>query len=234
MLNPNLELDRYRQLLALSGRVQIGEFLQNEVAERLHQCLADEVPWTLALRCGAESRTIAHAEWSALDVAGRAALLQDAYRGVAVHAFQFVYESYMMVRAYQEGRDPGLYLHGLLEYLNSAAFLDRARWLTGDPAIRAASAQATCYRPGYFLTQHNDHNAEEGRAFAYVINLTRRWHPDWGGLLQFHGEQGQVSQTLMPRWNAISLFKVPQMHSVSLVSPWAEQPRYAITGWLRY
>lgn len=234
MLNPDLELDRYRQLLALSGRVQIADFLRPEAAERLHQCLQDEVPWTLALRTGSESRTIAHTEWSALDPAARAALLQKAYRGVSTHAFQFVYESYMMVRAYQEGRDPGLYLHGVLEYLNSEGYLDLLRRLTGDAAIRAVSAQATCYRPGYFLTQHNDHHAEERRAFAYVINLTRRWHPDWGGLLQFHGEQGQISQTLMPRWNAISLFKVPQMHSVSLVSPWAEEPRFAITGWLRH
>lgn len=234
MINPELNLDRHRQLLALAGRVQIGEFLRNEVAERLHQCLREQVPWTLALRCGEQSRTIAHAEWAALDADARAALLQETQRGVGSHAFQFFYESYMMVRAYQERRDPGLFLHGLLEYLNSAAFLDRARWLTGDPAIRAASAQATCYRPGYFLTQHNDHDAAEGRAFAYVINLTRRWHPDWGGLLQFHGDQAQVSQTLMPRWNAISLFKVPQSHSVSLVSPWAEQPRLAITGWLRH
>ncbi len=35
----------------------------------------------------------------------------------------------------------------------------------------------------------------------------------------------------MPHWNALSLFKVPQAHSVSLVSPWAGEPRYAITGW---
>ena len=234
LLNPNLDLDRYRSLLALAGRVQIGDFLQAQWAERLHQCLRDEVPWALALCTGGTARTIASAEWAATNAEQRARLLGEAYQAVGANSFQFVYESYQMVRAYQEGRDPGLPLHAVLQELNGPEMLAMFRALTGDPAIRAVSAQATCYRPGYFLTQHNDFHAEEGRAFAYVINLSRRWHADWGGLLQFHGDQGQVSQTLMPRWNAISMFKVPQMHSVSLVSPWAEEPRLAITGWLRH
>jgi Rps23 Pro-64 3,4-dihydroxylase Tpa1-like proline 4-hydroxylase len=33
------------------------------------------------------------------------------------------------------------------------------------------------------------------------------------------------------RWNALSIFRVPQPHLVSLVSPWAGENRIAITGW---
>ena len=35
----------------------------------------------------------------------------------------------------------------------------------------------------------------------------------------------------MPRYNTLSLFKVPAPHVVSLVAPWAQAPRLAITGW---
>jgi Rps23 Pro-64 3,4-dihydroxylase Tpa1-like proline 4-hydroxylase len=35
----------------------------------------------------------------------------------------------------------------------------------------------------------------------------------------------------MPGWNMLSLFRVPQRHQVTLVSPWASRPRHAITGW---
>ena len=38
--------------------------------------------------------------------------------------------------------------------------------------------------------------------------------------------------TFMPRWNSLSLFAVPAGHAVSLVSPWAEGERLAITGWM--
>jgi Rps23 Pro-64 3,4-dihydroxylase Tpa1-like proline 4-hydroxylase len=40
-----------------------------------------------------------------------------------------------------------------------------------------------------------------------------------------------VTETFLPRWNSLSLFRVPQRHQVTLVSPWAAQPRHAITGW---
>ena len=42
-----------------------------------------------------------------------------------------------------------------------------------------------------------------------------------------------VVDTLLPRWNTLSLFAVPTDHCVSLVAPWAGQDRLAITGWWR-
>jgi Rps23 Pro-64 3,4-dihydroxylase Tpa1-like proline 4-hydroxylase len=41
-----------------------------------------------------------------------------------------------------------------------------------------------------------------------------------------------VTDTFMPRWNSLSLFRVPALHAVSLVAPWAGAERLAITGWL--
>ncbi|HEX5536856.1 MAG TPA: 2OG-Fe(II) oxygenase family protein [Sphingobium sp.] len=37
----------------------------------------------------------------------------------------------------------------------------------------------------------------------------------------------------MPRFNALSLFRVPQRHHVGCVAPFAPKPRISITGWLR-
>ena len=57
---------------------------------------------------------------------------------------------------------------------------------------------------------------------------------DWGGLLHFLDPTGQRAvDTFTPVWNSLSLFRVPQMHEVSLVAPWAGSPRYSITGWFR-
>ena len=131
-----------------------------------------------------------------------------------------------------EGRDPTLILHAILDFLNSEEFIAFARWLVNDPKITHVSAQATRYRPGHFLTRHQDKDPHEDRAYAYVINLTKNWHADWGGLLQFENDAGDVTQTFTPHWNSLSLFKVPQSHIVSLVSPFAIEDRLAITGWL--
>lgn len=228
MINNNLDADFWKAQLAARSRVQIPDFLQPDAAERLRDCLAREVPWSLAERSDDASRT--HGREHAPDEAAYREILDAAYRN-ARDEFQFVYDSYMLGRARAEGWDPDLPVHVVLDFLNSPEFIEFARYLTGDDAINAVNAQATRYRPGQFLTPHDDKHSGEGRRYAYVINLTRRWKAEWGGLLQFLDADGNVIDTLMPRWNALSIFKVPQLHLVTLVSPWAGEDRLAITGW---
>lgn len=228
MINNELDVDHWKSQLAARGRVQIADFLQPDAAERLRDCLAREMHWTLAERSESTSRT-----------RGREQALTDAeYRNVLDTAyartrneFQFVYDSYMLVCARKEGWNPELVLHFMLDLLNSPAFLDFARYLSNDDAINAVNAQASRYRPGHFLTPHEDISETEGRRYAYVINLTRNWKPEWGGLLQFIDAAGNVIDTFAPLWNSLSLFRVPAQRAVSLVSPWAGEERLAITGW---
>jgi hypothetical protein len=106
----------------------------------------------------------------------------------------------MMVRAYNEGRDPGLLLHQVLEFLNSPEHLAFTRMLTGENRIRRVSAQATRYRAGHFLRRHNDSSESDQRLYAYVMNLSRDWQADWGGQLQFLDPEGRVLETFLPVW----------------------------------
>jgi Rps23 Pro-64 3,4-dihydroxylase Tpa1-like proline 4-hydroxylase len=237
MINPALDVATWRARLQRDGRVQIDDYLQAEAAERLRACLEHEVPWTLALRDGDGARTIDADAYRAMAPAQCQRLLAQVAASVSDEGsvdgrFRFAYDSYMMVRAYQEKRDPGLLLHRVLELLNSAGYLDFARELTGDARVRRVNAQATRYRPGHFLRHHTDIDSREGRLYAYVINLSRDWNADWGGLLQFIDDDGRVLDSFLPRWNTLSLFAVPAGHAVSLVAPWAAQDRLAITGWL--
>ncbi|HEY6644733.1 2OG-Fe(II) oxygenase [Povalibacter sp.] len=210
------------------GRVRIRNFLAASAAERLHQCLLDEVPWKLVC-----------------DERGTAVVLKDASRvseqqimpaviGQARDRFQYLYCSYPMVTAYLRGDDPGLLLHRVLEWLNEPRLLELIRDITGITTLRKADAQATWYRPGHFLTLHDDGGATgEMRRVAYVLNLTRRWQADWGGLLHFVDERGDVAASWRPEFNTLVLFRVPVRHTVSQVAPFAGEPRFAITGWFR-
>ena len=49
----------------------------------------------------------------------------------------------------------------------------------------------------------------------------------------FHDAAGDVECGLTPRFNALNIFAVPQLHSVSMVNRAAPYRRYSITGWLR-
>ena len=228
MINESLDVERLKTQLALRTRVQVRDFLQPDAAGHLHHCLAEEVPWQLAQRVDGRSYASERGAAAREDVATPA--MARAYDR-AREEYQFVYDTYLMVQAAKQGWDPSLSLHAVLEFLNTPQFITFARYLTGDPTIRRANAQATRYRPGQFLMRHEDEESMEGRRYAYVINLTRRWEADWGGQLQFLSREGDVIETFLPRFNSLSLFKVPQPHLVSLVAPWAAEHRYGITGW---
>jgi SM-20-related protein len=230
MINSELDVRHWQQELARRGRAQIPGFLQAEAAVYLSQLLRDSLRWTLAYRRDGVSRVMPHEELAALAPEAEQALFAELARD-ATGRYGFAYDSYMMVTAYKEGRDPGLPLHRVLEFFNSPEYLHFIRVLGDDARLRRVNAQATRYRPGQFLKFHDDREDGEGRVYAYVLNLTERWEADWGGLLQFLDSDGRVIESFMPRYNSLSVFKVPAPHLVSLVAPWAQAPRLAITGW---
>lgn len=237
MINRALQVARHRDVLESIGRIQIQEFLDANAAAQLLRCLQEDVPWSLAFRGRNGDQTLPSGAYTALPANGVASLFAEiAASGRTTmpddDGFRYAYDTYMMVEAYKAGEDPGLLLHRVLEFLNAPPYLDFVRSLTGERRVRRVSAQATRYRPGQFLRRHSDANSHEGRLFAYVINLTPAWQADWGGLLQFIDDAGAVVDTFVPRWNSLSLFRVPADHAVSMVQPWAPENRLSITGWL--
>jgi len=168
----------------------------------------------------------------ALDVAQRNRII-DAVQADAGDRFQYMYDKFSIDAVCAAGRPCPPALAGLYEAFNSPAWLDAFRTLTGDERVALVDCHASRYRPGHFLTTHDDEDPSKTRLFAYVLNLTRDWRIEWGGLLQFHDEHGHISGAFTPRWNTLNLFSVPQRHSVSMVTPAARTDRLSITGWLQ-
>ena len=75
------------------------------------------------------------------------------------------------------------------------------------------------------LTAHSDDIEGKNRLFAYVLNFTPTWKPDWGGLLAFIDGDGHISEAYTPAFNALNIFKVPQMHTVTQVAGYAGAER---------
>jgi SM-20-related protein len=143
-----------------------------------------------------------------------------------------LYDAHLLSNAGEAYPDAAHYLSAVSGFLNSQAFLDMARQITGNRAIAFADAEATRYRPGHFRSRQDDANAP-GSVAAYALNLTSRWRPDWGGALLFCDRPGHFSGGYLPAFNALNIFAVPQEHMVGLVSPFAGADYYAITGRFR-
>lgn len=230
MLNPALDLRSLAEEFSRKNRIQIRDVLTPDAAEALYRCLEDQVPWGLAYIDGEENKLLpadkiarfSAADWAALD---------ERVQARTPDKFQFLYNSYMMITAYKERREPGLILHRMVEWINSPTYLQLMRAVTGVGNILGADAQATRYMPGHFLRKHSDQVNHQYREVAYVLNLTKGWQADWGGLLQFMEEDGTITETYLPTFNSLTLFRVPMWHHVNAVAPAAASARYAITGW---
>lgn len=231
-LNPQLDLESLAREYARSGRLHIPQFLIDADAEALLANLKQRDDWLLVVNQDDKTFELDRTVQAAMSADQRGALEQAAYAG-ARYGFQFRYESLRVPddQAGREAMDDPLARFAL--FLSSPPVVELLRAITGKSGIDFADAQGTAYGPGHFLTAHDDDVAGKQRHAAYVYNLTPQWRADWGGLLLFHGADGHVERALVPSFNALNIFAVPQPHSVSLVAPFAANRRYSITGWLR-
>ena len=221
-LDPKRLAEIYREF----HRLQIRNFLSDESARNLHRELADSAEWRLTVNRGEEIRHFSLDHLSAW-TDEQHALLERAVTFGGRYGFQFRYEVIRLEST------TGEMLLAFRDFLSSPEVVELMREITGVDDISFADAHASRYQPGHFLTAHDDHQESMRRKAAYVLNLTPEWRPDWGGLLQFYDASGNVSRAFTPGFNVLNIFRVPQTHSVSWVTPIAAAPRYAVTGWLR-
>ena len=227
-INPALDLSQLKAEFNRDRRLLIRDFFKPDVAEALARAV-EAIDWSLCYRDAQGDRRLTGDQLRGLGASERAYLI-DGIVDVARQKFQFSFFTESLADALQRG-DTGL-LARFIRWMADDAFLSVMRDLTGVQEVNRVYAQATMYAPGSFLLAHDDHVHVEDRRLAYVINLTRQWRPDWGGLLNFSERDGSVSDSYFPHFNSLSLFAVPQTHFVSYVPPFAEGQRNAITGWL--
>ena len=228
-LSPGLDPAAFAAVFARDGHVQIPEILTAVSAHAIQRLLAEETDYRLLFNTPRGPRAL-QAE-IAKNPEMRQKFLHDLH-GDARGNFQFLYDGAPLSDdgGPYRGTHPGL--AAVTQFLQGPDFLELARAVTGMPAIATADAQATRYGPGQFLNIHDDSHPGGRRLAAYVLNLTPQWRPDWGGLLLFHGAAGAVTGGYAPAFNALNIFRVPRLHAVSMVAPFAGALRHSITGWL--
>lgn len=230
-LHSELDALALSKMYSVHRRLQIGALLDDESADRLHRHLASDMEWTLLLAAHRRTYHVAPRR-EGQQIMDDPRLLAHVYRA-ATDGFAFAYATHRRVGTPETdaGDMPNTVLAEFFDFLNAPAFLSFARALTGNPNLRRASAQATCFLAGHFLNFHTDYDGGK-KKIAYVLNLSQGWQAQWGGLLQFADEHGVVTECFVPSYNSLSIFTVPQWHAVSFVTPFAGNPRYAVSGWL--
>ena len=228
MLNPNLDIEQLKADYQSDHRLRIDNFLLPEKAQEIVDCLQSELQFHRIFFNDGNNYVVSTEQWNSIEAAARqkiqAEIAELASRGIG-----FLYEAYRMDK--DNWQKAPKVLRELFEFINGGDVLDLVSSISGIRDIHGASGQYTRYNPGHYLTRHFDDVSSEGRLLAYVLNFTQKWHPDWGGLLQFYEGSGVPRDAWEPRFNSISLFDVRHIHAVTYVAPYAKAPRFALTGW---
>ena len=219
-----------RERLRRTGRAQVEGVLADRDALALNQAAAG-AEYNIVTRRGSGHVDLPAAWLASLSPDQKTALGQ-AVQTSARDDFQYLYDNHPIYDLVQAGQAAPIWTD-LLTFLNGEDFLRLMRDMTGESRIALADAQLTRFRAGHFLTEHDDQAEGKNRFFAYVLNLTPAWRIEWGGLLAFHGADGNVAEAFTPRFNTLNLLKVPSPHSVTQVALSAGADRLSVTGWLR-
>lgn len=223
-------LSAVRDRLATTGRAQLHHLLTDDYAAHLRS-EADKIDYNVVTRRSTGHVDLPGAWLRSLDPGRREALGQT-IQASATDQFQYLFDNQPIHDMAEAGTAAPVWAD-LVAFLNGEAFLGRMREATGEPRLAMADAQVTRFRKGHFLTEHDDTAEGKQRFYAYVLGLTPGWRIDWGGLLAFHDDQGNVAEAFTPRFNTLNLLKVPQPHSVTQVALSAGADRVSVTGWLR-
>ena len=236
MLNPNLDVSALATEFRKKERIQIADIFDADVAESLHQCLQNEIPWRLSCwdntqEVSDQAITVSQEAMAAMRREQRTGFLGEVLRQ-ARDQFQYLYQSFDLVLGHRAGEKPDLYVYNLMKYLAGDEFFEFARSLTANKEIAYIDGHATRYVARHFLKEHSDESPFERRRLAYVISMTRDWTADMGGLTQFMNDEGGVVDCFVPTFNTFTVFSVPVKHMVSYVPPWVSGERLSVTGWL--
>lgn len=231
ILNSGLDVGQLKQAFLKTHRLHIPGIINDDAAEAVHNSLKTEIAFNLAYNDEEGQKDLYARDQQTMSPQERQAFHQKIMARARTGTFQYLYGSFAVGDAYKEGLINDMYVARFFEFVNTPEVIKLIQDITGIKGIKRASMQATAYGPGHFLTDHNDFDPEKDRKVAFVFNMTKDWKAEWGGILQFLEDDGFSESGLIPSFNALNIFQVPQRHIVSQVATYAPKVRYGLTGW---
>ncbi len=229
-LSPTLDPAALRAAFAARRRLHIPAVLDPDSASALVAAMEAFDGWKVSVSAGGEFFELPLRGRVAAET-GKQGWIDGARVDGAEPRMQYIFDTRRLDMEPEDA--PRDAVSDVPDFLNGPDFLTFVRGVTGDDRIDFADAQATRYRPGHVLTGHDDAAEGKNRLYAYVLNLTRDWRADWGGVLAFEGADGHIAEGFSPAFNALNIFAVPMRHAVTQVASFAPRDRLSITGWLR-
>ncbi|MCY4357471.1 MAG: 2OG-Fe(II) oxygenase [Gammaproteobacteria bacterium] len=230
-----LDTEALHQKYQNTGFVIIHDLLCDAVAEAAYHSLKNSVPWEFhyrAFKSGdnvgilAPEQYASMSEKEALKLVPKIATLKD-------NDFTFAYCRYTIPTTLENTPENLYILTEIYRYFNSQEYLALMGKITGNDSGKEVSTWASRYDRHHHLSIHMDESPGQGRIAAHVLGLSKDWKKEWEGCFAFCNSKGKPVHRVPPRFNTLILFKVPRLHLVTPVKPYAGASRYSLFGWYK-
>ena len=218
-----INIVEYKTIYQQKKKVQIKNILIDQVAELLYKNAKIEKNWILATGHDSvkfEKKVIKQFEKiNSLQIKK----IQDKFKN---DHFSYIFHRSM------NNQKPSFLEYNLRNFMSSIEFIDYLNQITSLNISKLNTLFLSKYKGGNFLSPHSD---KGNGKLAFVLNLTKNWKPQYGGILHFmNNEKTKIIESYLPLFNNLMLFEVPNEgipHFVSHVVPYIKLERYSITGW---
>lgn len=219
----NLKID-----FSIQKRLKIKNFLNETFVESLFKFIFLEKNWTLAT--GIDKNKY---EKTVIPQNEKANSLQIKNVNNSFGKDNFTYIFYRSMNGDINNKKMSYFEFTLRQILSSNIFINKLNYITGLELTKLTTLFLSKYKPGSFLSPHSD---KGNGKLAFVINLSKFWKPQYGGVLHFlNDDRTEIIDSYVPLFNTFIIFEVPLEkgipHFVSHVNPNIKHNRYAITGW---
>lgn len=228
-LNPDLDRKALKAAFKKDRRVLLPDFLAGDGAEQLFTFIATRLRWGLSFNEG--EKAVVHTPDRLASMTGRRQrdLLQKIFTR-AQTGYQYLYKCFPITTDPAVSEVSGEIIHDLMDFLNDGEALALIREISGLGELAAAEGEVAFFAQQHFAGRHDGGANGGGKRLAFEFGLTKDWRTDWGGYLQFFDADGDVVAGIPPGFNALTLYALPQDHNISMIAPFADMARLAISG----
>lgn len=224
IINELNNIEDFNKEFLLKKKLKINNFLNNTFAENIFKYAYLDKNWMLATGIDKNKfEKLANLQNDKINT------LQIKNVNTAFSNDQFSYIFYRTMN----GAKMSFFEYSLRQTLSSKNFIDKLNQITGLGLTKLTTLFLSKYKAGNFLSPHTDRG--NGK-LAFVINLSKYWKPQYGGILHFMNEdRTEILESVVPSFNTFFIFEIPVdkgiSHFVSHVNPSVKHNRFAITGW---
>lgn len=118
----------------------------------------------------------------------------------------------------------------VLDFLDGKDMQNFLKTVTGEK-VTGANAEVQWFKTDSFQTTGDGLHRREKRVLGYALEMTKDWNEDAGGVRFFKSKNGEVEDFYIPKFNSLTLFKVPMKNSISYITGYATGLKLSISGW---